>query len=129
MDKSKRSILDEFGKALMTNVRDDTFSYLQRLLSGQMADVASAKVYGDLQKLSPKDMELLERVLALAVDGSLARFLNFIDEFGIALLFRTRTGEAVDIRAISDGLAGELHTDDGWIARFSAFSDSIKATG
>lgn len=126
MDKSKRPILDEFGKTLMTHVRDDALSFLQRIISGKMADATSRELYSQFQNLDAVEAELVGRLLVSAVDAGVVRFLHFIDEFELELMFRCRSGEIADVRAISDGLAGELHTKDGWIAKFSQFDDRIR---
>jgi hypothetical protein len=125
MDKSKRPILDEFGMALMTQVRDDAAAFLQRVISGRMADEGSKRQFKQFQTLRPADREVLGQFLVLALDAGIARFLHFLDANEIEVLFRYRSGEKHNVQAISDGLAGELYTEDGWIAKFSAFKDRI----
>jgi hypothetical protein len=127
MDKSKRPLLDEFGEAVMTHVRDEALSFLQRVISGKMADANSKELYAHFQRLDPAEAEFVGRLLVSAVDAGVVRFLHFIDEFELEILFRCRSGEIVNIREVSDGLATEFHTKDGWIAKFSRFQDRIRA--
>ena len=47
--------------------------------------------------------------------------LQYFDANKMPVLFKTGSGEVVDIREISDGLVGELYSDDGWVAKFSRF--------
>ncbi len=126
MDFEKRTVLDEFGRLLMAQVRDDACDYLQRVISGKMADKASKEVFGRFRRLTSNDPELIEILLLQAVDAGIVRFLHFLDEFEIGILFQDHAGGKHDIRAISDGLAGELYTEDGWAARFSSFKDRIE---
>lgn len=126
MDKSKRPILDEFGMALVTQVRDDACGFLQRLISGKMADNTSKELFKRFSNLTPEDAALVERLLLSAVDAGIVRFLHFLDENEIEILFRDKTGKKHDIRAISDGLAGEIHMEDGWFAKYSKFRDRIE---
>lgn len=56
-----------------------------------------------------------------AVDLAMADFLQFLDANDIGILFRDGSGQLHDIRALSDGLAAEPYTEEGWIARFSKY--------
>ena len=125
MDASKQPVLDEFGKLLMERVRDDACAYLGRLFSGKMADASSKKIYEEIKKLGKDDRDIVARLLVKAVDAGIVRFLHFLDENEVEVLFGANDGKRYDIRAISDGLAGELHTDKGWVAKYSKFSDRI----
>ena len=58
-----------------------------------------------------------------AVDTTMAGFLQFLDANEIGVLFRDNRGRVHDIRAMSDGLAGEPYSEDGWIAQFSRFKE------
>ncbi len=53
------------------------------------------------------------------------RFLNFFDNHGLPLMMKTRDAETLNIQSLSDGLVGELYSDEGWLARFSQFKDTI----
>ena len=45
MDKADRPILDEFGRVLMEQVRDETVCDLERLVSGKMANKQLKELY------------------------------------------------------------------------------------
>ena len=128
MDRSKQPILDEFGKLLMAQVRDQTLAYLQRVLSGQTANPLSKDLSLKFKKLKPDDAEFVRHLLLDAVDGAISRFLYFLDDFQIEVRFRTSNGEQHDVRAISDGLHGEIWTEDGWIERYSKFKNRLDCT-
>lgn len=127
MDESKKQQLDAFGKDLMTHVRDDALLYLTRVISGQMADATSKELSSQCERLDERQAELLGRLLVAAVDAGIVRFLHFIDEYGLQLLYPNASGEKVNVEALSDGLAGELYTEDGWIARYSSFGNALRA--
>jgi len=128
MDKSDRPILDKFGKALMAQVRDESCSTLQCIISGKMADKHSKGLNRDLRKLKlgPEAFEVLGRFLVEAVDIGLANFLEFLDVNEIEVRFRDENRQTRNIQAISDGLAGELYSEDGWIEKFSKYKESIE---
>lgn len=126
MDKTMRPILDSFGKLLMEKVRDDACGFLQRVISGKMIDATSKDLYAQFRSLSQNDSKVLMRFLTVAVDSSIVRFLHFLDVNEIEVVFRDDGGEKYDVRAISDGLAGELYSESGWINKFSSFGDRIE---
>jgi hypothetical protein len=123
----REPVLDEFGKAFIGRVRDGSCLYLQRVISGKMADPTSKKLYRELRSLGlkPADIEFLGRLLVIAVDSAIGEFLQFIDENEIGLDYKDGSGKKHNIQAISDGLAGELY-GDGWIEKFSAYRESIE---
>ncbi|MCY2977121.1 MAG: hypothetical protein NTU79_00415 [Planctomycetota bacterium] len=58
--------------------------------------------------------------MADLVDSTLHDLLGFFEgaeDFLIA--FKDEENNLVDLNKISDGLAGELFTEEGWISRFS----------
>jgi hypothetical protein len=127
MNMSNRSILDEFGAALMNGVRDEACSFLQRVISGKMADKWSKALYRDLQKqkFKPEQAEFVGRMLEAAVHMGIVSFLQFLDQNEIAIVFRVEDGHTHNIQAISDGLVGELYTEDGWIEKFSKLKEGV----
>jgi len=46
-----------------------------------------------------------------------------LDENEIGVLFEANNGRVHDVRAMSDGFAGELYSEDGWIAKFSKYNE------
>lgn len=65
--------------------------------------------------LSSDDIEIVIWLIPEIVDVSLHNMLFMIEENDdIELLF-----ENENLKEISDGLAGELYTEDGWIDKFS----------
>ena len=45
---------------------------------------------------------------------------------GLELVLRTPEGTLVNLTDLSDGLAGEVYSEDGWIAKFSKYPSSIE---
>lgn len=125
MDRSKRPVLDEFGTMLMQDVRDDTCDFLIRLLGGRMRDKSSKELYREFQAVGRHDYGIVSKILTAAVDGTVARFLHFIEAHELKLVFRDKAGKEYDVCSISDGLTGELYTEDGWIERFSKYPHGL----
>ncbi len=90
-----------------------------------MADNTSKEMFDQFCELSPEGAALVRRMLVSGIDAGIARFLHFLDDNEVEVWFRDRAGNRHDVRALSDGLVGELYSDDGWIAKFSQFRDHI----
>lgn len=121
MDESTKKSLHQFGKGLMENVHDEELALFDRLMSGKMADARSRELYARYRTLNAEDADLARQLVDEAVGGAIARFLHYLDEYQFQLFARQDLNKQHDIVAASDGLAGELYGDNGWIARFSRY--------
>jgi len=80
---------------------------------------ASKKLQGELKSLDQEQRALLRRAFVTSLDAALHDFLFALQEQndsggrGVVLVDGSRIAEA------SDGLHGELFTEDGWFARYS----------
>lgn len=121
MDESAKRTLEEFGKGLMLNVRDDALYFLEHLTSGRMVDGVSKEFYSRFQTLDTPAAEIAKDLALQAVDAGIARFLHYLEVGDFELLACDDSGKKHDIVATSDGLVGELYTEDGWVARYSKY--------
>ena len=110
--------LDRIGELLVANVRDPSVRDIRNVLLGRSK--------GD-------DPDRIRQVLGDIDDATLARFSTVIPDFvdqvihnlcamleeqeALDLVLHTDTG-SVEASRHSDGLAGELYGDYGWLARF-----------
>jgi hypothetical protein len=115
-----KDILDRFGQLLASEVRDVAVAVALKSLRGQMQDQASKQLEAELAKVPESTRNLLEAFATDLVDSTLHDLLSFFEgaeDFLIA--FQENENDLVDLNEISDGLAGELVTEEGWISRFS----------
>jgi hypothetical protein len=115
-----KDILDRFGQLLASEVRDVAVAVALKSLRGQMQDQASKQLEAELAKVPESTLNLLEAFATDLVDSTLHDLLSFFEgteDFLIA--FQENENDLVDLNEISDGLAGELVTEEGWISRFS----------
>ena len=115
-----KDILDRFGQLLVSEVRDVAVAVALKSLRGQMQDQASKQLEAELAKVPESTLNLLEAFATDLVDSTLHDLLSFFEgteDFLIA--FQENENDLVDLNEISDGLAGELVTEEGWISRFS----------
>ncbi|MFN7893331.1 MAG: hypothetical protein ACK5OC_23765 [Pirellula sp.] len=115
-----KDVLDRFGQLLVSEVRDVAVAVALESIRGQMKDQASKQIEAELAKVPESTRKLLEAFATDLVDSTLHDLLSFFEgteEFLIA--FQENENDLVDLNEISDGLAGELVTEEGWISRFS----------
>src|SRR4029079_14992751 len=121
-DKSK---LEQCGRQLTVEIRDEACKFLQQVLSGTMKDSTSKLFYEQYRTLDPDARAFVDKVVVAAVDSCFVRFLNFFDAHSTPLMVKNDQDEIVNIQALSDGLVGELYSDQGWLAKYSQFKDRI----
>lgn len=108
-------IMDYFGKTLMEEVRDRTIRVFDLKIKGNMKDEDSQRLYKRIEKLSNEQFNLIEEIIPQIVDLSLHNMLCMVEE-NPSIVVQIENENIIEF---SDGLAGELYTEDGWIQRFS----------
>lgn len=115
-----QELLDRFGKLLMTRVRDKSITEWEKILSGQMKDAGSEVIRKQTEVFGPEQMQIFLRILPEIVDTTLHYLLWAVEqERSVDIVAKDVNGVARSLREVSDGLAGELYSEQGWIARFS----------
>ncbi len=107
---------DDFGRDLIEEVRDRTIRLYDKKLSGAMKAEEDQALYEQYRSLDENAKIFVKNLIPMIVDTSMHNTLCMIedsDDFVLSI------GDD-DVRDLSDGLAGELYTDDGWISRFSS---------
>lgn len=111
--------LDKFGELLMESVRDRTISNWDKILNGKMKGLSAQQVMEKIEGFSEEQKEILKWIIPKIVDVGLHNFLAMIEECENINVEVISNGGNSNIRELSDGLAGELYSEDGWIYRFS----------
>jgi len=115
-----KEILEYFGKILMTEVRDRTIDQWEGNIEGRMKSKHSQEIFQKLQQLNIEEREYLKQLFSEVVDTTLHYLLTMIEENEkIEMNISNDSRKSINIKQISDGLAGELYTEDGWIHSFS----------
>jgi len=113
------SALDKFGMLLIRKVRDEAISDWKKMIHGQMKGASAEQVREILRPLSAEDKEIVTQIIPGIVDTVLHHLLWTVEQ-NADLQLGIRTDQGIEsLREISDGLPGELYSDEGWIARFS----------
>lgn len=108
-------VLSCFGEILIHEVRDRTIHGFDLRITGKMRDKSSQQLFEEIQEMDDSQRQLIAKIIPQIVDLSIHNMLCMIEEqTNIDLKI-----EKESIAEISDGLAGELYSEDGWIQRFS----------
>lgn len=113
-------LLDTFGRELMTQVRDRAISRIDGLLGGSLKGESAVRIRAKFEAASPTELERARLLAVEAVDSTLHLLLVLLEQERGPEIRMNGIGGTANLRAISDGLAGELYGENGWIARYSA---------
>ncbi|MFF2482276.1 epimerase [Paenibacillus sp. NPDC058071] len=113
--------LEAFGEILMTQVRDKAIFHWEKVLHGEMKDKGSKLLFEEfINNLEKDQQERIVDITSQVVDTTLHFLLLALEEESLISVFaKYDDGEPIDIKKLSDGLPGELYTEDGWIMKFS----------
>jgi hypothetical protein len=115
--KDHTSALSAFGELLMHEVRDPARNTLQQVLRGEAKSKSLTPIASELvanaEALAPVEA-LGSRLIDEVLDRVLVLFEQHPDDLRL-------DGWGQDLTAASDGLAGELYGETGWIASCSAY--------
>lgn len=118
---SEAELLDRFGKTLMSSVRDETLDYYAMLADGLMKAPTDVQLSERMKSLGANERELLKEAVTVVLDNSLHNLLSMFEfEEDVNLVAKDEENNRVNLNEISDGLAGELYSEEGWIAKFSS---------
>ncbi|OHE73437.1 MAG: hypothetical protein A2Y14_01260 [Verrucomicrobia bacterium GWF2_51_19] len=113
----------------MHEVRDSAIRAMDLIIAGRMKHKDDQALFQALQSLKSEHISILREYIAHATDDTLFSFLRMIEEkqnFDLIAYTSEDKKEFVSLKAISDLLFSELYTDEGWIAKYSAYPPSIK---
>jgi hypothetical protein len=115
--------LDVFGRFIMENLRDRGIDCLDRRLAAHCKAPSVKDLQRDLGALAEAQRALVRRAFIDAFDSAIHDFLFALQEqYDNRGPIRVRVS-GKDVASLSDGLHGELFTEDGWYARFSAHGE------
>jgi hypothetical protein len=107
--------LDEFGKIFISEVRDRSIEDVDMSISGTYRSKRAIELTQQFSSLDKNSKEFIKRIIPFAIDYCLNNFLEMFEEHEELLLGM----EGKDLCKISDGLSGELYTEDGWIQKYT----------
>ncbi len=115
--KEMENNLDKFAELYITNVYDKSVKMFEMMFDGRMKGLTAQIVRDKTKTFSEEQKKIVLWLISQAVEKCVHNMLCLIDECEDVKL----TYNQEDISKLSDGLAGELYADDGWISRFSTY--------
>ena len=107
--------LENCGEIFISEVRDNTLETFEKMFDGSMRGVTAEKVRDKISIFDEQEKSILLWLLSKAVDQCMYNMLFMLEEHQeVEMLY---AGE--NIVEESDGLTGELYTEDGWIEKYS----------
>ena len=115
--------LDKFGQFLMKNFRDNAIYKINSLFEGHSKAPAYQKLQNSLKPIKDEEKEIIKKAFIISLDSGLHDFLFSLQEStdnkeGIEVLVN-----GTNIASQSDGLQGELFTEDGWLSKYSEYGE------
>jgi hypothetical protein len=124
----KVEILKSFGSKLMYDVRDYCLDQFNNSITKEAHTERKKLFKKNFNQLSPEEQEFVKNIALEMVDSALHYFLWMIEqneEYDL-INYTDNKENFVSLRDISDGLCGELYTEDGWIEKYSKYPPSIE---
>lgn len=114
---TRQDTLREFGKTFITEARDSAVDRVFDLIHGKLKTPESLRFRDFYLSLSQDQKDDFKYLAILAVDSTIFRVLRMTDQGMIDIKFN----DSENIAQLSDGLAGELFGDNGWMKEFSTY--------
>lgn len=120
---SDKELLDSFGQEFISNVRDQAIFEFEAMLFGKMKSESAVKLNNELNDFDKNQIDTLKKVVFTSIDNVIYNVLNMLEqnEENMKLLISEDGDNEKNVIEISDGLSGELFTENGWIEKFSKY--------
>lgn len=115
---NNQDILNEFGVTLMASVRDRSISKLEQAQSGALKGSSGKLLHELFSQFNREQQMIIKEIIIEFIDNTIFNTLSMFEEEEHKKIFV----HGVDINEVSDGLCGELFTEDGWINQFSKYN-------
>lgn len=120
---SDKELLNGFGRKIINSVRDQAIFEFEAILLGKMKSERAIKLHNELKKLDKHQIDVLKKYIFTSIDNVIYNTLDMLEqnEESMRLLVSQDGNNERNIVEISDGLSGELFSENGWIEKFSKY--------
>lgn len=116
--------LDKFGSFIVKNLRDKALNDLEMLLRGAWKSPATQDMQRRLGFLTDEQRQLIREVADRIITTGMHDFLFALQEASDANQGIEIRVDGENVASLSDGLHGEIFSDEGWITEYSNFPRS-----
>lgn len=118
---NQQSSLDKFGEFIVVNLRDKAIETAEMLLENGSKSPQTKILQDELSTFNAAQKAIVANVVKTSIDAAIHDFLFAIEEqadFENDIQIIVNEDNIVEM---SDGLQGELFTQDGWLEKYSKF--------
>lgn len=118
----KQSLLDIFGKILISEVRDRALKISMNIVMQTTVSNLDLERYKVFTNLNNEEKEAMCDLLSETITDTIYRFLEMFEDYSDIMELDLIQGDnKYDIKLISEKMGSEIacYEDDGWIQRFS----------
>mgnify|MGYP000564003827 FL=1 len=118
----KQSLLDIFGKNLISEVRDRALKISMNIVMQTTVNNLDLERYKVFTNLNNEEKEAMCDLLSETITDTIYRFLEMFEDYSDIMELDLIQGDnKYDIKLISEKMGSEIacYEDDGWIQRFS----------
>ena len=119
-----KEILNQFGKDFVKSVRDNSLFVFEGTVSGHMKSTSDRKLHEAINNLKNEDVELIRQIVYKMVDSTIHNTLFFFEQDIDDWKISNSEKDVTSLADISDGLCGELYSQEGWIEKYSEYKSS-----
>ncbi|MGF1689578.1 hypothetical protein L4C36_23500 [Photobacterium japonica] len=113
--------IDIFGQLIAKDLRDSALERCLDILQEKVKSKDCLDIHNGLSDLSDEQLSVVRRLVTHCIDTGIHDFLFAVDELQDEMPVSVN---AEEIAKESDGLQGEIFTDDGWFAKYSKYGES-----
>lgn len=124
---TKDELLEKFGQIMISEVRDEAIDKFQMIAAGKMKSELAVSLHEKLNAFSENERDVIRSVVVSSIDDVIHNFLWMLEQHEEDVNLFCKEDEdsgAENVRELSDGLSGEIYTEDGWIAKFSHYKEN-----
>ena len=118
---NQQSSLDKFGEFIVVNLRDKAIENAEMLLENGSKSPQTKILQDELLTFNAAQKAIVANTVKASIDAAIHDFLFAIEEqadFENDIQIIVNEDNIVEM---SDGLQGELFTQDGWLEKYSKF--------
>ena len=118
---NQQSSLDKFGEFIVVNLRDKAIENAEMLLENGSKSPQTKILQDELSTFNAAQKAIVANTVKASIDAAIHDFLFAIEEqadFENDIQIIVNEDNIVEM---SDGLQGELFTQDGWLEKYSKF--------
>lgn len=116
-------ILNNFGEEFISEVRDSTIENMEMILSGKMKSEEARKLFQKVKDLDEETQSIVREFIFKTIDNGLFNTLTFFEQSEEYAIQYQDEDNTENLNDLSDGLAGELYSDNGWITKYSKYKE------